>query len=82
MTYNYYAPVFAYIHTSNKLKMRVLESNTSDGVNPIILIQFESLYLTRLSIIQTRVYVYPNSQKLVSFHELIFIIIYKMVAIL
>ena len=32
----------------NKLKMRVLERNASDGVNPIILIQFGSLYLTRL----------------------------------
>ena len=30
--------------------MRVLERNASDGVNPIILIQFESLYLTRLII--------------------------------
>ena len=29
--------------------MRVLECNTSDGVNPTILIQFESLYLTTLS---------------------------------
>ena len=28
--------------------MRVLERNASDGVNPIILIQFGSLYLTRL----------------------------------
>ena len=33
----YYAPVFAYIHASNhKLKMRVLEHNASEGVNPII----------------------------------------------
>ena len=30
------------------LKMRVLERNASDGVNPVILIQFGSLYLTRL----------------------------------
>ena len=29
--------------------MRVLERNASDGVNPIILIQFGSLYLTRLN---------------------------------
>ena len=29
--------------------MRVLERNTSDGVNPTILIQFGSLYLTRLT---------------------------------
>ena len=34
MTYNYYAPVFAYIHMSNKLKMRVLERNASDGGVP------------------------------------------------
>ena len=39
---------FAYIHAWNKLKMRVLERNASDGVNPIILIRFGSLYLTRL----------------------------------
>ena len=46
----YYAPVFTYIHASRNLptKMRVLERNASDGVNPIILIQLGSLYLTRL----------------------------------
>ena len=41
----FYAPVLL---TSTKLKMRVLERNASDGVNPIILIQLGSLYLTRL----------------------------------
>ena len=35
-------------HRGTYLKMRVLERNASDGVNPIILIQFGSLYLTRL----------------------------------
>ena len=43
-----YAPVFTHIHALNKLKMRVLKRNASDEVNPIILIQFGSQYLTRL----------------------------------
>ena len=46
MTYN--APDFAYIHTSNKLKMWVIERKASDGMNFIILIQLGSLYLMRL----------------------------------
>ena len=32
--------------------MRVLEHNASDGVKPIILIQFGSLYLTRLVLVR------------------------------